>query len=120
MPKKNDDLEEMSDLDELEGLDELEALPKDAAPVPEEKTEVNLEAEPAELSQDVPVKLVAVLGKKSLSLKDLLQIKQGQVIDLERPPSEVVDLVANGRLVGRGELVEIDGKLGVRILKMLK
>ena len=76
--------------------------------------------EAASIADDVPVKLVAVLGKKNLVLKDLLKFKVGQTIDLERAPNEFVDLVANGKTVARGELVEIDGKLGVRIIKMLK
>lgn len=120
MPNKKDKSEEPGDFAELEGLDELADMPE--APVVGKK-ETSIKEEPfgAEaLSQDVPVKLVAVLGKKTISLNELLQIKQGQVIDLDRPPSEIVDLVANGQLVGRGELVDMDGKLGVRILKMLR
>ena len=118
MAKKKDKTE----IDELEGLDDLtklEEFPEDPDAALDKGSETET-LDMSDLSADVPVKLVAVLGKKSISLKDLFQLKQGQVIDLERPPSEVVDLVANGQLVGRGELVEIDGKLGVRILKMLK
>ncbi len=72
------------------------------------------------MSEDVPVHLVAVLGKKKISLKDLLKLKVGHTLDLERAPNEFVDLVANGKVIARGELVEIDGKLGVRVIKMLK
>ncbi len=100
------------------GLD-LEALSKKGEPPPEEPlTEISEET--AQLSEDVPVKLVAVLGKKNLVLKDLLKFKVGQTIDLERAPNEFVDLTANGKLVAKGELVEIDGKLGVRIIKMIR
>lgn len=93
----------------------------------EDLTEVGVEAksedldeEVVSLSEDVPVKLSAVLGKKNMVLKDLLKFKVGQTIDLERPANEFVDLVANGKVVARGELVEIDGKLGVRIIKMIR
>lgn len=94
----------------------------------EEVTEFSLEAkeeppsdeEAASLSEDIPVKLTAVLGKKNIVLKELLKLKVGETLDLDRPPNEFVDLVANGKVVARGELVEIDGKLGVRIIKMLK
>lgn len=96
----------------------------------EEETQVSLKIEGSvegglideavSLSSDVPVKLVAVLGKKQIVLKDLLKMKVGQTIDLDRPPNEFIDLTANGKLVAKGELVEIDGKLGVRIIKMLK
>lgn len=73
-----------------------------------------------EFSEEVPVKLACVLGEKKLALKDLLKFKVGQTIDLDRPPNEFVDLMANGKVVAKGELVEIDGKLGVRIIKLLK
>lgn len=76
--------------------------------------------EAVNISSDVPVDLVAVLGRKNISLKDLLRFKVGQTLDLERSPNEFVDLVANGKIIARGELVEIDGKLGVRIIKMLR
>ncbi|MBI5300302.1 MAG: FliM/FliN family flagellar motor switch protein, partial [Deltaproteobacteria bacterium] len=93
--------------------------------VPSEKGEIAVKGgdfvdEAVHMSEDMPVKLVAVLGKKNILLKDLLRLKVGQSIDLERAPNEFVDLMANGKLVARGELVEIDGKLGVRIIKMLK
>jgi len=72
------------------------------------------------LTADVPVQLVAVLGKKSLSIKEILSLKKGQVLELNRFPNEAVDLVANGKLMAKGELVEIDGKLGVRIIKIFE
>jgi len=64
--------------------------------------------------------LSAVLGKKRMTFDQLLRLKLGEVINLERPPNEIVDLVANGKVVARGELVEIDGQLGVKIIKILK
>lgn len=99
------------------GLD-LEALSKKEEPA--EGPAMEISEEVVQVSEDVPVKLVAVLGKKELVLKDLLKFKVGQTIDLERAPNEFVDLTANGKLVAKGELVEIDGKLGVRIIKMMK
>lgn len=74
----------------------------------------------AELAPDVPVSLVAVIGKTTTNVGELIKYRMGQVIDLARPPGETVDIVANGRLIARGELVEMDGKLGVRILKMVR
>jgi flagellar motor switch protein FliN len=73
-----------------------------------------------DLAPDVPVNLVAVIGKTTTTVGDLMRTRVGGVIDLGRPPGETIDLVANGRLIARGELVEMDGQLGVRILKMVK
>lgn len=72
------------------------------------------------LTADVPVQMVAVLGKKTATVKEIISLKKGQVIELNRFPNEAVDLVANGKLVAKGELVEIDGKLGVRIIKIFE
>lgn len=113
-------------------------MPKKKEPMEEDITKINLEFdegdenlnnapaeeefadEVVEMSADVPIRLVAVLGKKKMSLKDLLKLKVGEAINLERSPNEFVDLEVGQKVVARGELVEIDGKLGVRIIKMLK
>ena len=73
-----------------------------------------------DLAPDVPVQVIAVMGKRGISVKELMELRMGQVIDLKRPPNETVDIVVNGKLFARGELVEIDGKLGVKILKLAK
>lgn len=82
--------------------------------------EAGLGAAVADLGSDVPIALVAVIGKTTADVEQLLAYHPGQVVDLGRPPSETVDLVANGKLIARGELVEMDGKLGVRILKLVR
>ena len=117
MPKKNVTEEDVTQA----GLDitDLETEEKEEAPLKTKGSE-ELTDEVVAMSDDVPVKLVAVLGRKNMVLKDLLKLKVGQAINLERAPNEFVDLVANGKLIARGELVEIDGKLGVRVIKMIK
>jgi len=89
------------------------AAPK--APAPKKFDQAALD-----LAPDVPVQVIAVMGKRAISVKELMELRMGQVIDLKRPPNETVDIVVNGKLFARGELVEIDGKLGVRILKLSK
>ncbi len=73
-----------------------------------------------DLAPDMNVPLVIVMGRKSYTVKDLLGLRMGQVLDLDRPPLDPVDLVAAGRVIGKGELVEVEGNLGVRILKLFK
>lgn len=97
---------------EMEELvdDMAEAIPEGPAPV----------KELLDLSPDLTVPLVIVIGRKNYTVKDLLGLRIGQVMDLERVPTEPVDLVAAGKVVGKGELVDVDGKLGIRVLKLLK
>lgn len=73
----------------------------------------------AAMTADIPVQVVAVLGKKTLTMAELLQLEMGQLLTFGQPVSTMVDLVANGKLVAKGELVEIDGALGVKILKII-
>ncbi len=73
-----------------------------------------------EMTSDIPVQVVCVLGKKNVTVGDLIKMKEGEVIDLDRFPHDAVDLVVNGKLMAKGELVEIDGKLGVRIVKLIE
>jgi len=70
------------------------------------------------LTGDIPVQIVAVLGKKSVTVKEIVSLRMGEVVELNRLPNEAIDLVANGKLIAKGELVDIDGRLGVRILKI--
>jgi len=111
-------MEQEEELD-FSGFERMEAEPEKPAAAPAEALDEFPDAL-AGLAPDVPVSLVAVIGKTSTSVGDLLKLRQGHVVELGRPPGETVDVVANGRLIARGELVDIDGQLGVRILKMVK
>ncbi|OGQ13001.1 MAG: hypothetical protein A2138_23890 [Deltaproteobacteria bacterium RBG_16_71_12] len=77
-------------------------------------------AEAAGLLDDVSVALVVELGRVSVSAADVVQLRPGHVIELSRKPGDAVDLVVDGKRIGKGELVEVDGELGVRILSLSK
>lgn len=72
------------------------------------------------LSQDIPVQLVAVLAKKTLALKNILEMKTGEILDFKKMPQDLLDLVVNGKLVAKAELVLVDGRVGARIVKLMK
>jgi type III secretion system YscQ/HrcQ family protein len=67
---------------------------------------------------DVPVTLTVELGRVNLSLGRLADLKPGDVLELGRHSREPVELTSGGRLVARGELVQIDTELGVRITNL--
>ncbi len=79
-------------------------------------------AEPPSMAAvfDVPVKVQAILGGAKISINDLLNTRAGTVIELDRRVGEPVDIVVNGRLLARGELVLIDGALGVTLTEIAK
>ncbi|HEY2154430.1 MAG TPA: FliM/FliN family flagellar motor switch protein, partial [Isosphaeraceae bacterium] len=64
---------------------------------------------------DVPVTLVIELGRVNLTLSRLADLKPGDIVELGRHSREPVELTSNGKLVARGELVQIDTELGVRV-----
>lgn len=68
---------------------------------------------------DVPVKVAAVLGKKRVSMAELMSLEAGAVIELDRRVGEPIDLYVNDKLVARGELVLIDGVLGVTMTEIV-
>lgn len=67
---------------------------------------------------DVPVPLVAELGRINCRARDIMYLRVGQILELNRSPHEPLDLVVQGQSIGRGELVEVDGKLGIRIISL--
>lgn len=74
--------------------------------------------EGAELLNDIPLQVAVELARVPLSAEAVVALKVGQVIDLNRVPGEPIDLSVNGKVVARGELVEIEGNLGVRVLTL--
>ena len=67
---------------------------------------------------DVPAPVVVELGRLRMTTAQVIRLKQGQVLRLPRAPADPVDLVVNGKIFGKGELVEIDGELGIRLLSL--
>ena len=70
------------------------------------------------VANDIPVELVVELASVSLSVQKLLELKPGNLLDLDLHPESGVNLVVNGRVVGRGELLKIGETIGVRILQI--
>jgi flagellar motor switch protein FliN/FliY len=68
---------------------------------------------------DVPVELTVVMGKASMTIGETLAIGTGSIITLSRLVGEPVDLLANGRLIARGEVVAIDEEYGLRVTDVL-
>lgn len=68
---------------------------------------------------DVPVKISAVLGRANLEISELLDLDEGDVIELDRKVGESIDLYVNNRLIARGEVVLVDDKLGVTMTEII-
>ena len=73
-----------------------------------------------ESAYGIKVDLYAVLGHARVQVKQLLKLGRGAVVELDRKINEPIDLVVNNKLVGRGEVVVVDERLGVTVTEMLK
>jgi flagellar motor switch protein FliM len=74
--------------------------------------------EGAELLNDIPLQISVELARVPVTAEEVVSLRVGQVIDLNRVPGEPVELSVNGKVVARGELVEVEGHLGVRVLSL--
>ena len=68
---------------------------------------------------DVPLIVTVVLGRSRKSIKEVLDLGKGSVIVLDRMAGEMVDVLVNGKLFARGEVVVIDDNYGVRITELI-
>ena len=72
-----------------------------------------------ELVMDVSLSLTVELGKTEISIKEVLELTRGSVIELDRVAGEPVDLLANGKLIAKGEVVVIEDNFGLRITSIV-
>ena len=64
---------------------------------------------------DVPVQITVEVGRTRMSLADLVELGPGSLIELDREAHEPADILVNGKVVARGEVVTIDDNYGIRI-----
>jgi flagellar motor switch protein FliN/FliY len=77
-------------------------------------SEINLES-----LLDVPVTLSVEIGRTRLPIRDLVSLNQGSVVELDREVNEPLDLLVNGKLMARGEVVVVDGQFGLRLIEVV-
>ena len=71
------------------------------------------------LLQDVDVKLTVEIGSTNLSLRELLALGEASVIELDRQANELLDVFVNGTLIGRGEVVTVGERFGVKLTELV-
>jgi flagellar motor switch protein FliN/FliY len=72
-----------------------------------------------ELLKDVELEVTLRFGERIMLLRDILELGEGSVVELDRQVQEPVDLLLDGKLIARGEVVVVDGSYGLRIQEML-
>ncbi len=68
---------------------------------------------------DIPVTLSMEVGRTNISIRNLLQLNQGSVVELDRVAGEPLDVLVNGTLIAHGEVVVINDKFGIRLTDVI-
>ena len=112
-------------LAEQEVADKAAASPAAAAP-PKAQIFPNFAAEavaPAtnnlDLILDIPVHLTVELGRTKIAIRNLLQLAQGSVVELDGLAGEPMDVLVNGCLIAQGEVVVVNDKFGIRLTDII-
>jgi flagellar motor switch protein FliN/FliY len=72
-----------------------------------------------DLVLDIPVQLTVELGRTKIAIRNLLQLAQGSVIELDRLAGEPMDVLVNGCLIAQGEVVVVNDKFGIRLTDVI-
>ena len=92
---------------------ELDELVDDSRPISK--------AEAAKLDTilDIPVTISMEVGRSYISIRNLLQLNQGSVVELDRVAGEPLDVMVNGTLIAHGEVVVVNDKFGIRLTDVI-
>lgn len=116
------------------GQDDIDALmaqtssPEPAAPramleefggVPRSNAPVSLEGPNLDVILDIPVSISMEVGNTEITIRNLLQLNQGSVIELDRLAGEPLDVLVNGTLIAHGEVVVVNEKFGIRLTDVI-
>lgn len=80
---------------------------------------VNLDGPNLDVILDIPVSISMEVGNTDITIRNLLQLNQGSVIELDRLAGEPLDVLVNGTLIAHGEVVVVNEKFGIRLTDVI-
>ena len=92
---------------------ELEELTEDDVPI------TGAEKRKLDAILDIPVTISMEVGRSNISIRNLLQLNQGSVVELDRVAGEALDVLVNGTLIAHGEVVVVNDKFGIRLTDVI-
>ncbi|MCX7674622.1 MAG: flagellar motor switch protein FliN [Bdellovibrionaceae bacterium] len=95
-------------------LTESHEKKKAAGEIPEEHIDPNLK-----MILDIPLRVTAELGRTKMTVKELINLGQGSVIELKKVAGEPLDIYVNDKLIARGEVVVVNEKFGIRLTDVI-
>ena len=126
----------MSETDEMQTPDEAEAVetaaetPAAETPAAETPAAETSAAEPARegeragfenlrVLENIEVELTVVVGSAEMKIRDLLRLNEGSVIELDRLAGDPLDILANGTIIAKGEVVMVGERFGIRFSEIV-
>jgi flagellar motor switch protein FliN len=99
----------MSDMSEAPDLRQLDRAAEMAA-----SSTANFD-----LLTGITLRMSVEVGSASLTLADVLSLGEGQVVELDRQANDLLDILVNGTLIAKGEIVEVNGRYGIRVVDVV-
>jgi flagellar motor switch protein FliN/FliY len=93
-------------------MEEFGGMPKNNGPV-------TLDGPNLDVILDIPVSISMEVGSTDINIRNLLQLNQGSVIELDRLAGEPLDVLVNGTLIAHGEVVVVNEKFGIRLTDVI-
>ncbi|MGS2843431.1 flagellar motor switch protein FliN [Pseudomonas sp. ef1] len=87
--------------------------------VPKNNDPVTLNGPNLDVILDIPVSISMEVGSTDINIRNLLQLNQGSVIELDRLAGEPLDVLVNGTLIAHGEVVVVNEKFGIRLTDVI-
>ncbi|HRL93311.1 MAG: flagellar motor switch protein FliN [Pseudomonas sp.] len=93
-------------------MQEFDGVPRSTGPV-------SLDGPNLDVILDIPVSISMEVGNTDITIRNLLQLNQGSVIELDRLAGEPLDVLVNGTLIAHGEVVVVNEKFGIRLTDVI-
>jgi flagellar motor switch protein FliN/FliY len=115
---------EQADEEDKTGSESEDPLGMDAEVAQLEEFDEDREITPKEKRKldtilDIPVTIAMEVGRSNISIRNLLQLNQGSVVELDRVAGEPLDVLVNGTLIAHGEVVVVNDKFGIRLTDVI-
>lgn len=116
---------DQDDIDAMLAAGGAAAAPAPRAPMeefgsaPKASLPVNLDGPNLDVILDIPVSISMEVGNADITIRNLLQLNQGSVIELDRLAGEPLDVLVNGTLIAHGEVVVVNEKFGIRLTDVI-
>ncbi len=110
-------MEEQVDVDSI--MEEADVSAVDLEELVDDGPVTTADGQDLEVILDIPVSISMEVGRTAITIRNLLQLNQGSVIELDRLAGEPLDVLVNGTLVAHGEVVVVNEKFGIRMTDVI-